>query len=364
MNSLPRSAARADADEYGATVGSQAGAGLRRAIRRGLETPFGRRALQAARVLAAPRELAVRRAVAVALLRHARPAIRIDPRRGFARVPARAGDGEHSGAPPLPNVELVLAHCRREVRAIRPDLDAIHASLSGKARLTVDLFHDGLHARSPEFAEFMLQDEILLTVIEYFRTVPFLSRIGMAHSIHVPELARPDFHQRFHVDNDDFRHVKLFVNAIDVSADDGPLSFLPADVSARVLRALRREGKHVGLRTTFSDEEVFRHCAPSDLVRLIGPAGTAAFVDLSRCLHFGSRVRVHRERFILAAAFLRYHRIHVNQSTQFTPRTGLDRVRTLVMRSPQRYPSGYFCPDPRLVLHRDETPARVVAAPR
>src|SRR6185369_5791509 len=79
----------------------------------------------------------------------------------------------------IAHLDEVLAHCRREIDAIRPDLDAIHATLAGKARLTIDLIHDGLLERAPEFLAFMLQDDIILPVIEYFGTVPFLSRIAM-----------------------------------------------------------------------------------------------------------------------------------------------------------------------------------------
>jgi hypothetical protein len=345
----PRRDASAAADPYEPRAAGVRG-DLRSALALFSETPIARRILQAGRVLAAPREFAVRRALAAELLRRALPAIHIDRERGFALIAPPPGEASLAHAGFLPRLDGILARCRRELDEIRPDLDAIHGAASGRTRLTIDVLHDELHARAPEFADFMLQDEILLPVVEYFRTVPFLARVALPHSIHVPELAEPAFHQRFHADNDDFRQVKLFVNVADVTPEEGPLCFLPADVSARVLRGLRREKKRVGLRSTFSDAEVFRHCDPSDLVRLVGPAGTAAFVDLSRCLHFGSRVAPGRERVILAAAFLRYHRLHVNRATQFAPRSGLDRLRALVLRHPARHPYGHFCPDPRLAL--------------
>lgn len=312
---------------------------LRRIFTDSLHSRIGRRLLRAARVIASPREFAVRRAAARAVLQAADPGLHVDRRRGYVLFAPAA----------IPGVDEVLGDCRAVVREIRPHLAAIHASLPGKSRLTVDLFHDELHARQPGFVDFMLQDRVLLPAVEYLATVPFLSRVAMPHSIHVP-YERPAYHQRFHVDNDDFTHLKLFLNVFDVDLADGPLSFLPADVSARVLRGLRRDGVEVGMFTTFSDEEVFRHSSPADVVRLEGPAGTAAFVDLSRCLHYGSRVEQGRERVMLAAAFIRYHRLHENSNSQLAPREGLDRLRTLALRTPRRSPRGYFCSDPMHVL--------------
>jgi hypothetical protein len=319
--------------------------GLRQVLRDGIDGPLGRRLVQAGRVLASPREFVVRRVAAKAILRNARVPVRIDPRRGYAIV-----EREVLASRNYLGVDAVLDACRREVRALRPDLSAIHAAVAGKTRLTVDVFHDDLLARQPEFVEFMLQDAVLLPVVEYLGTVPFLARVALPHSDHVPELRTPAHHQRFHVDNDDFRQLKFFVNVFDVGLSQGPLSFLPVDVSARVLRGLQRDKKRVGLYTTFSDEEIFEHCDPSEVVRLIGPAGTAAYVDLSRCLHFGSRVQPGCERVMLVAAFLRYHWLHENQTSHLDPRGGLDRLRRLALRSPRMRPRGYFCPDPRAAL--------------
>ena len=61
---------------------------------------------------------------------------------------------------------------------------------------------------------------------------------------------------------------------------------------------------------------------------------------------------------MLAAAFLRYHRLHENSSSQLEPRAGLDPLRTLALRPPKRRPRGYFCSDPMAVLE----PARPSAA--
>jgi hypothetical protein len=314
---------------------------LRRAASMWLDQSSSRRLLQAGRILIAPRQFVLRRRTARAWLRRCDPPLRLDRQAGYASFTPES----------LPGSMRMLAACGRVVGELRPYLERIHAASSGKFHLTADLFSDELHAREPEFVDFALQDEVLLPVIEYLGTLPYLARLALPHSVHLAGLDGPAYHQRFHVDNDDFRQVKLFVNVGEVGPDEGPLSFLPADVSARVLRALRREGRVVARTTTFSDEEVFRHCDRASLVQLTGPPGTGVFLDPSRCLHCGSRVGSGRERVMLAAAYLRYHRPLENASSQLdATRPGLDPVRRLVLESPRPRPRGYFCPDPVRML--------------
>ena len=72
----------------------------------------------------------------------------------------------------------------------------------------------------------------------------------------------------------------------------------------------------------------------SDALRLIGQAGTGAFVDSSRCYHHGARVK-RGERLILMFQFL--PRVDLVQggpylrTAAFTERFGRDRVRELVI---------------------------------
>jgi hypothetical protein len=91
--------------------------------------------------------------------------------------------------------------------------------------------------------------------------------------------------QCFHLDEHDFRQVKIFVNLDDVTGEEGPFTFLPAPETAAVCRAV---GKGWGAGR-LTDDEVLGNTAPEKVVRLIGSAGDGAFVDTSRCLHYGSR---------------------------------------------------------------------------
>jgi hypothetical protein len=93
--------------------------------------------------------------------------------------------------------------------------------------------------------------------------------------------------QMFHLDGQDFRQLKCFVNIHSVGDADGPFSFLPADLSDQVAAAL---GHHWG-DGRLEDKDIHSVTEEANVISLTGPPGTTALVDTCRCLHFGSRAR-------------------------------------------------------------------------
>ncbi len=97
--------------------------------------------------------------------------------------------------------------------------------------------------------------------------------------------------QLFHYDMNDLHQLKCFINVNMVTAENGPLTFVPADVS---------EAAGLSWGTgQFTDETVFASVPRPALIELVGPPGTGAFVDTSRCLHFGSRTKTERRVVIM-----------------------------------------------------------------
>ena len=308
--------------------------------------PQGLRAVKVARLLRSPAQLVLRRRAArSALASSAPPTFEIDERLGYALFQP----GE------LPGVLEVLEHVDRVLARLEPHIDAIVDAEEGGRKLTVDLFSDDLLRDEREFVEFALGDEVLLPTLRYLGTVPYLARIVLAISIHMPELVEPTYHQRYHVDNDDLRVMRVYVHANEVTREDGPLCFLPAHVTTRILRELRRGRPLQGRYESFSDEEVFEHCDPSEVIELTGPRGAGAFVDLARCMHQGSRVGPGGQRRSFALSFHRYHRVTDNASNRFDPEPWKDDpLRSLVMTPPRLFPHGYFCPDPLAALRASD----------
>ena len=126
------------------------------------------------------------------------------------------------------------------------------------------------------------------TAAAYLGTFPKLRSVG----VYVSEANTSQISsQMFHYDTNDLTQVKCFINVNDVDPENGPFTFLSAEISKGI--GSRRMGGRV------DDKEVFARISEEDLVSLTGPAGTGAFVDTSKCLHYGSRCRSGRRIVIM-----------------------------------------------------------------
>jgi hypothetical protein len=130
---------------------------------------------------------------------------------------------------------------------------------------------------------FALREDVLNAVSRYLGVVPFLSTISVLYSDVVK--GAPTSSQLHHCDGDDVTQVKVFIYCSDVDPASGPLTLLPADDSQRVRRGMRYH-----YRQRLTDEQVAGVVGPGREVPILGPSGTAVFVDTSRCFHYGSRV--------------------------------------------------------------------------
>ena len=104
--------------------------------------------------------------------------------------------------------------------------------------------------------------------------------------------------QLYHLDEEDLSQVKLLININNITEEHGPFTFLNAITSDKIISNFR-----VG-KKKFLDEEVSVAANKSAITKLIGPSGSAAFVDTSRCLHYGSRGNKH-DRLLLMTQFLK-----------------------------------------------------------
>lgn len=136
----------------------------------------------------------------------------------------------------------------------------------------------------PDLLTFARSRAVFEIATSYLKTLPKLSALGVFYSPPNETLAKS---QMWHTDHEDFCQIKCFINVHDVSLENGPFTFIPAAKSDRIRRAIghRWRSDRVG------DEEILSHCNDADIISLAGNAGSGAFVDTSRCLHFGSRSR-------------------------------------------------------------------------
>lgn len=161
--------------------------------------------------------------------------------------------------------------------------DAATSSGDSRKRFLVNVLDRRSLTADSAVVRFALRDDVLAAISRYLGVVPCLSTISVFFSDTVE--GTPKSSQLHHCDGDDVTQVKIFVYCTDVDAASGPLTVLGAEPSARVRRATRYH-----YRQRLTDEQVAAVLGPDREQPILGGAGTAAFVDTSRCFHFGSRV--------------------------------------------------------------------------
>ncbi len=142
------------------------------------------------------------------------------------------------------------------------------------------------------YLDLALHPDVLAAVSVYLGLVPLLTSIQVFYSDVMTKA--PQSSQLFHCDGDDVEQVKLFLLCSEVEASGGPLTILPAAASAGVRRATKYQ-----YRQRLKDKEV-KGAGGGKATEMVGPAGTAALVDTSRCFHFGSRVSADARPRLLA----------------------------------------------------------------
>lgn len=128
-----------------------------------------------------------------------------------------------------------------------------------------------------------LRPGIVAAAAAYLGMVPILQYANFMFSSYTGEELLKS--QLYHCDSDEAEQMKVFVLCDEVTAATGPLTFLSASQSQLV-----RDKTSYRYKNRLTDREVSDALGGLDSeVALTGPAGTAAFIDTSRCLHYGSR---------------------------------------------------------------------------
>ena len=268
------------------------------AVRQGRLSPAGRAVLLGSAIASHPADYLQRRLAAVRYNQQW-PARDMSEEGGYALLPAGS----------LPGTPQILDTCRRLFEpkqaaiAAAPGANAVSRRKGSFLKNLLDV--DDLRA-NPDLVDFALSDALLSIVTNYLGVVPTVNSVDLVYSIARAGAAEPISSQLFHQDPEGLRQAKLFLNVFDVHAPEGPFMFIPAAESERAVLAIRAERRKRGGSpdsARYTDEEVSAHGGTAATIRLAGPAGTAALVDTSRCLHAGSRVEPGHFRLVL---FIQY----------------------------------------------------------
>jgi hypothetical protein len=233
--------------------------------------------VRAVRFLANPmRAIAARRLAPAAA---GGPALAMDPAGGYC--PIAPSD--------LPGMNAMMAAARRAFDAAEAEGRVARSQQGAKKRFLLPVLDDEGLIACPELLAFAIGRPILDLAAEYLGAVPLISGVRL---LWTPPNDTVVDSQLYHRDAEDARQVKLFVNLQETTPEHGPFTFLPADVSARIRDQLGYK------RGRISDQDIEGKLEGAAPIVLTGPAGSGAFVDTSRCLHFGSRGNT-RGRLIL-----------------------------------------------------------------
>lgn len=140
----------------------------------------------------------------------------------------------------------------------------------------------------------VLQEPVLKLASDYLGGVPVLKDLNLWWTRPWPHV---DGAQNYHIDSiPDTRSLRFLIGMTDIDDDSGPLSLLPADKSAALIRKLGYLGGVV------DNEVIVREYGSEAIVSAKGPAGTGVAIDTGRCFHFGSR-DMKKDRLMLSISF-------------------------------------------------------------
>lgn len=239
---------------------------IKKGLERGVPPEILFHAVRTRRILASPMDWLSRRNKALALRRVSPWASFIDPVKGYRVL----GPGD------LPGMDEAISAARQIYESKK--LDPTHS----KKPFFSNILEERDLRQFPEVLAFARSTPLIESAACYLGTLPEILVLGVFVSPPSTGLAKS---QLYHIDDEDVRLVKCFIYIYDVTPENGPLTFIPADKS----EAIRRKINHRWRGRRLNDDEIVPLCEPGDIVAPTGPAGTGVLVDTSRCLHFGSR---------------------------------------------------------------------------
>lgn len=193
--------------------------------------------------------------------------------------------------------------------------------------------------KCPSLLNFPTSSAVLKTVGDYFQTVPVLSKT-LSPGVRIMESnvkfdPTPDAghreSQNYHLDRHSHPFMYCLVLLKEVTEQSGPWSFLGAETSAKAATKLRYGKRSVPYR--ISDEMMYEHVDPKELIVFTGKPGDVLFIDSSKCFHYGSRNAV-VPRFLAMFAFTTPKRSDLTQTflrQNNRPLEGASELRKIVL---------------------------------
>ena len=217
-------------------------------------------------------------------------------------IPPSAGFAVFGGDQ-FEHVDEVVAAARAVMETADPLATAV--GMPNKPQLFTGILPPEEQTLSSPFLRFALQPAVLRPIAAYMGVAPVLYDADLWFSVS-PNTEALSTSQLYHSDWEGLTQVRVLVYVHDVKPTDGPFVVVEAETS----REIRRRTGYTFFRDgpdrygRIEDEQVQSVIGDRHQHRLDGPAGTVAFVDTARCLHYGSRVDRKATRTLFACQFL------------------------------------------------------------
>ena len=154
---------------------------------------------------------------------------------------------------------------------------------------------------SSHLVKLALDREILAIVSSYLKSMPWLRDVMITKSVYVP--GKNNFSQKWHLDYDDVRMLKLFMYLSDVDdIGDGPFTVLSLESSGAF--------KNTFIPEHLDDDVFFRKTSRVNTLPIYGKKLSMFLVDTSRLYHQGSRLLHDRSRILYTALYTGYPSIY------------------------------------------------------
>jgi hypothetical protein len=234
------------------------------------------------------------------------------------------------GVDELPGARDAAVTCDRIFQQLQADGSLMEQLGNKKQHLRAIQKGDDF-AKHPDLGRFIVSRPVLETVATYFGSAPVLSALCLFWSIKTDTCISS---QRYHVDGEDIRQLKLFLNVWEHTDDNGPLTFYSASATDRMLRKAERE-QHLNLGNITFEDSFVESGAGEKPVACVGEAGSGVFIDTSRCMHYGSRGN-RKERLMLMVQYAPYNfarEAHIDLgSTDWIPYDSRDELQRLALQ--------------------------------
>ena len=150
---------------------------------------------------------------------------------------------------------------------------------------------------NPIVKKFILSEDIIYNVSEYFGFIPILNQC----SVWITDEGNDQdikSSQNFHLDHDDKKQIKIFINLIKIDKNSGPFKFYNKKDSKVIYKKIKKIFEFKNFKINFlsrnqkqDDKTLFSIINEKYLITNEGNKGDLLCVDTSQCYHMGGRTK-------------------------------------------------------------------------